>query len=163
MIYITLGTQGSDFSRCLKMVEQLLEEKRIKDEVIAQVGSSKYRPQGVKCFEFVSETDYQKYIRDADVIITHAGSGALFSCIKKGKKTIAVARLSKYHEMVNDHQKELVQKLSEEGYILDGTYSIVDAWDKLERFIPRENDFECHLSQRISEILTNWGVRKKNK
>lgn len=161
MIYITLGTQGSDFSRCLRMVERLMEEREIKDEVIAQVGASTYRPNGVRCFEYVQETDYQKYIQDADVVITHAGSGALFSSIKKGKKTIAVARLSKYHEMVDDHQTELVRKLTEEGYILDGTYSLVEAWDKLTGFIPRPNDFNCTIPQRIDEILKGWGIKKK--
>lgn len=161
MIYITLGTQGTDFSRCLKMVEELVEKRNLKGEIIAQVGASLYRPKGVKCFDFVQETDYQKYIQNADVIITHAGSGALFSCIKKGKKTIAVARLSKYNEMVDDHQIELVHKLTEGGYILDGTYSIIDAWDKLEGFIPRPNDFECVLPQRIDEILKGWGITCK--
>lgn len=161
MIYITLGTQGSDFSRCLKMVEQLIIERGIKDEVIAQVGASTYRPKGIKCFEFVQETDYQNYIQKADVIITHAGSGALFSCIKKNKKTIAVARLSKYHEMVDDHQTELVRKLVKEGYMLDGTDSIIKAWDKLDNFIPRKNDFECHLPQRIDEILNKWSIPQK--
>ncbi len=161
MIYITLGTQGSDFSRCLRMVERLMVERRIKDEVIAQVGATTYRPNGVQCFEFVQETDYQKYIQKADVVITHAGSGALFSSIKRGKKTIAVARLSKYHEMVDDHQTELVRKLSQEGYILDGTYSLVEAWDKLTGFIPRTNDFNCTIPQRIDEILKGWGIKKK--
>ena len=161
MIYITLGTQGTDFSRCLKMVEQLIEDRNIKEEVIAQVGATKYRPKGIKCFEFVDESDYQKYIQAADVIITHAGSGALFSCIKKGKKTIAIARLSKYNEMVDDHQIELVSKLTNEGYILDGTNGINEIWDKLDSFIPRKNDFECTLPQKIESLLIEWGIKEK--
>lgn len=161
MIYVTLGTQGSDFSRCLKMVEQLIKTEGIKDEVIAQVGASVYRPEGVKCFEFVQETDYQNYIQNADVIITHAGSGALFSSIKKGKKTIAVARLARYNEMVNDHQVELVRKLTQEGYILDGTHSLIDAWDKLATFVPRKNDFVCTLPHRIEQILKEWGLNEQ--
>ncbi len=161
MIYVTLGTQGNDFSRCLRMIEQLIIERGIKDPVIAQVGLSTYRPKGVKCFEFIQESDYQKYIRESDVIITHAGSGALFSCIKNGKKAIAVARLSKYGEMVDDHQTELVSKLSNEGYILDGTHSIIDAWDKLVDFIPRKNDFQCNIPQKIEQLLQDWGVSKK--
>lgn len=163
MIYITLGTQGADFSRCLKMVEDLIKERGISDEIIAQVGGTVYRPNGVKCFEFVSETDYQNFIQKADVVITHAGSGALFSSIKKGKKIIAVARLSKYGEMINDHQTELVSKLTEGGYILDGTESIIDAWDQLRDFTPRSNDFKCTLPQRIEEILENWGIKRNNK
>lgn len=163
MIYVTLGTQGADFSRCLKMVEQLIEDENIQDEVIAQVGNTTYRPKNIKCFDFVQETDYQRYIQKADVIITHAGSGALFSSIKKGKKTIAVARLAKYHEMVDDHQTELVRKLTEEDYILDGTYSILDAWDKLPNFTPRKNDFKCSIPNRIEQILAGWGIEKIKK
>ena len=161
MIYITLGTQGADFSRCLKMVEQLIEEENIQDEVIAQVGNTSYRPKNMKCFEYVTETDYQKYIAEADVIVTHAGSGALFSCIKKGKKAIAVARLAKYGEMVNDHQTELVKKLTEGGYLLNGTYDMKDAWRKVKDFTPRANDFTCGIPQRIEEILDGWGIPKK--
>lgn len=160
MIYITLGTQGTDFSRCLKMVEELMLVKNIDDAVIAQVGNTKYRPSGVKCFEYVTETDYQEYIAQADVVITHAGSGALFSCIKKGKVAIAVARLSKYGEMIDDHQTELVKKLSESGYILDGTFSILEAWEKLKDFNPRPNDFICELPHQIDCLLQEWGISK---
>ncbi len=163
MIYITLGTQGRDFSRCLKMVEQLIIERNIEDEIIAQVGATSYRPNGVRCFEFVQESNYQKYIQDADLIISHAGSGALFSSIKKGKKVIAVARLAEYGEMIDNHQTELVRKLALEGYILDGTYSIIDAWDKLKDFIPRKNDFTCSIPQRIDSLLTDWGVKAAQK
>lgn len=161
MIYITLGTQGADFSRCLKMVEQLIVDENIKDEIIAQVGNTSYRSPHIKCFEYVTETDYQKYIAEADVIITHAGSGALFSCIKKGKKAIAVARLVRYGEMVNDHQTELVRKLSEGGYLLDGTFDMKGAWEKLVTFTPRTNDFECNISNRIEELLDGWNIPKK--
>lgn len=161
MIYITLGTQGADFSRCLKMVEQLIEDENIQDEVIAQVGNTAYRPKNMKCFEYVTETDYQKYIAEADVIVTHAGSGALFSCIKKGKKAIAVARLAKYGEMVNDHQTELVKKLTEGGYLLDGTYDMRDAWRKVKDFSPRANDFTCGISQKIDVLFKEWGVTPK--
>lgn len=38
MIYITLGTQASDFSRCMKMVERLVVEANIKDQVVAHIG-----------------------------------------------------------------------------------------------------------------------------
>lgn len=161
MIYVTLGTQGKDFSRFLKMLEQLIDERSLKDEIIAQVGSTKYRPKGVNCFDFVEEADYQKYIQSADVIITHAGSGALFSSIKRRKKIIAVARLAQYGEMIDNHQTELVRKLSEEGYILDGTNSIIEAWDKLEDFTPRPADFECHIPERIEDILDEWEIKRK--
>lgn len=161
MIYITLGTQACDFSRCMKMVEELIRVVDIKDKLVAQTGYTSYLPEGVECFDFISEEKYQELMADADVVISHAGTGALFSSIKKGKKVIAVARLAKYGEMVNDHQTEIVRKLAGEGYVLDGTNSIVDAWEKLGDFIPRMDDFECTLPRRIGELLKEWGVTYK--
>lgn len=162
MIYITLGTQACDFSRCMKLVEELIREVDIKDRLIAQTGYTSYHPEGVECFDFIPEEKYQELMAEADVVISHAGTGALFSSIKKGKKVIAVARLAKYGEMVNDHQTEIVQKLAGEGYILDGTNSVVDAWSKLESFIPRLSDFKCTIPERINEVLKGWGVASLN-
>lgn len=161
MIYVTLGTQSTDFTRCMKMVESLINEFDIKEEVIAQVGYTKYIPHNIKCFDYVTENEFQKIVSEASVIISHAGSGALFSAIKKGKKVIAVARLGKYGEMLNDHQTELVKKLAEEGYILDGTFDLKSAWLKLPSFIPRENDFHCDIQRRIRDILAGWKIEKK--
>ncbi len=158
MIYITLGTQATDFSRLLRMVEKLIQEKHINEEVIAQTGYTTYKPQGVHCFDFVPEDKYQEYISRARVVVSHAGTGALFSSIKQGKKVIAVARLAKYGEMINDHQVEIVKKLSHEGYIIDGTNSLIEAWGKLDVFIPRNYDFGCTLTTEIEKQINKWLV-----
>lgn len=160
MIYITLGTQACDFSRCMKMVEELISEMNITDKIVAQTGYTSYHPKRVECFDFVSEDKYQQLMADADIVISHAGTGALFSSIRKGKKVIAVARLAKYGEMINDHQTEIVRKLSSEGYILDGTQSLLEAWKKLDSFIPRPYDFECTIPQHIDGILFDWGLNE---
>lgn len=161
MIYVTLGTQACDFSRCLRMIEELVNTCNITERIIAQTGYTKYTSKYMECFDFVPEDKYQEYIESADVVISHAGTGALFSTIKKGKKVIAVARLSSYGEMINDHQTEIVRKLSEEGYILDGTYSLVDAWEQLPSFNPRPDDFTCELPNKIVNLLTKWGITEK--
>lgn len=156
MIFITLGTQPCDFSRCLEMVEALKKEYNIHDKIVAQVGHTKYHPKDFECVEFVSEEKYQQYIESADVIISHAGTGALFSSMNYGKKIIAVARLAEYGEMINNHQLDIIRKLSEGGYILDGTHSIIDAWEKLETFTPRPCDFKCTLPCVIKEQIDKW-------
>ena len=156
MIFVTLGTQGCDFSRCMRMVEKLIKETDIKEPVIAQTGYTQYKPDSVQCFDFVNEQEYQKYINEASVVISHAGTGALFSSINKGKRVIAVARLSKYGEMIDDHQTEIVKKLSKEGYIIDGTHSIIEAWEKLKKFDINTCEFENHLVDEIDKCLERW-------
>ena len=89
MVFITLGTQGNQFQRCLKMVEELIDELHPKQEFVAQLGNTKYKSDKIKCLDFVPEAEFKELIGKADIVITHAGSGALFSAIKQGKKAIA--------------------------------------------------------------------------
>jgi hypothetical protein len=55
-----------------------------------------------------------------------------------------------------------VRKLAGEGYILDGTYSIIDAWKKLDSFTPRDCDFKCTIPTNIENILNEWGIDRIN-
>lgn len=156
MIFITLGTQSCDFTRCLKMVEELLKTVDIQEQIIAQTGYTQYKPAGVQCVDFVTENEYQKYIEEASVVISHAGTGALFSSINKGKKVIAVARLHKFGEMIDNHQTEIVKKLSSEGYIIDGTDSILEAWKKLKDMTPRPCNFKNNIVEEIEKSIDFW-------
>ena len=153
MIFIALGTQANDFSRCIKSFEIVIKKFGIREKVVVQLGNTIYKSPLMESFDFIDENSFQNYMREATVIITHAGSGALFSAIKKKKKIIAVARLSKYGEMIDDHQTELCRKLSEEGYLIDGTYDMLSAWKKISSFRPRENDFKCSLPENIAKQI----------
>lgn len=156
MIFVPLGTQAMAFTRCLQMLDDMIQHYNITEEVIVQMGNSNYQSKNFKIIPFLPEEEFKQYIADASVIISHAGSGALFNAIKNHKKLIAVARLKQYHEMVDDHQTELVKKLSEGGYIIDGTHSLIDAWAKLGSFEPRENDFDCEIIKVIGIKLNEW-------
>ena len=156
MIFVPLGTQAMDFSRCLKMLDEMIEHYHITEQVIVQMGNSTYKSKNFEVLPFVPEETFKEYIARATVVISHAGSGALFGSIKKGKKVIAVARLKQYHEMIDDHQTELTRKLSEGGYIIDGTYSLVEAWSKLDGFVPQENDFQCTMVEELSGIINKY-------
>ena len=124
MIFVTVGTQPNGFLRCLKEVEQLIEKYNITEEVVAQIGNTDFETDKFKTVRFTGENEFKEYIKNASVVITHAGSGAIFNSIKAGKKVIAMARLHDFNEMADNHQTELVKKLSEGGYIIDGTYSL---------------------------------------
>ena len=53
----------------------------------------------------------------ADLVITHAGTGAIIGAVKQGKKVIAVPRLAKYGEHVDDHQLQIVEQFSQMNII----------------------------------------------
>lgn len=116
MILVTLGTQDQKFYRLL----DALENSKVKDKIIVQAGGSfDYQSKKMEIFRFIDYKEMEKYIDEADLIITHGGTGSIIMPLQKGKKVIACARLEKYGEHINDHQKELVSVFAEEGYILE--------------------------------------------
>ena len=153
MIFVILGTQRIPFVRLLKSVDSLIESQIIYDEVIAQSGHTEYDARNFRCVPFLSEEEFQDYIDKASVIITHSGSGSIFSALKKKKKVIAVARLKENGEMQDNHQTELVYKLSKEGMILDGSDSLEAAWNKLKTFEPVFDTVKCEIPNIIKPIF----------
>ena len=155
MIFVTVGTQPNGFSRCIKEVEKLIDQYNITEEVVAQIGNTEFETTKFKTIQFTGENEFKEYIKNASVVITHAGSGAIFNSIKAGKKIIAMARLHDFNEMADNHQTELIKKLSDGGYIIDGTYSLCEAWPKLEGFVPRENDFTNEIIITLDKFIVD--------
>ena len=117
MTLVILGTQDKEFTRLLKMVEDEIKKGLIKGEVIVQAGQTKYKSNYMEILDLIPNTKFNKLIKEADLVITHGGVGSIISALKHNKKVIAVPRLSKYGEHVNDHQLEIVEEFSRLGYI----------------------------------------------
>lgn len=117
MIFITLGSQKFQFNRLLKAVDELVSENKITDEVFAQIGYSDYEPKNYDFKPFLDREEFGSYTAKCDIFITHGGTGAIIGAVKKEKKVIAVARLAKYGEHVDDHQLQLLEQFKELGLI----------------------------------------------
>ena len=109
MIFVTLGSQKFQFNRLLQAVDKLQTD----DEIFAQIGYSDYKPKHYKYKRFLDREEYAKVMVLSDIVITHGGTGAIISAVKKGKKVIAVPRLKKYGEHVDDHQIQLVNQFTD--------------------------------------------------
>ncbi len=119
MILVTLGTQDKSFERLLKQIDKEIEKGTIKEKVVVQAGHTKYESKNMEIFDLVSSEEFEKLMDKADILITHGGAGSILSGIKKGKVVIAAARLKKYKEHNNDHQKQIIREFSDKGYILE--------------------------------------------
>ncbi len=117
MIFVTVGSQKFQFNRLLEKVDELIESGVIKDEVLAQVGVSDYKPKHYKYVDFTTREEFAENLDKCDLLITHAGTGVIVTALKKGKKVIAVPRLAKYGEHVDDHQIQLVKQFNDLGLI----------------------------------------------
>lgn len=118
MIFVTVGTQDVPFDRLLKAVEKQIKKGNIKEEVIVQCGKTKFTSNNMKFINFLEIEEFNKLIKKASLIICHGGVGSILDGLKNNKIVIACPRLAKYKEHTNDHQLEIINKFSNDGYII---------------------------------------------
>lgn len=118
MIFVTLGTNDKEFKRLLEQIDKDIESGKINDEVIVQSGFTKYESKNMQVFDLISSEKFEELIEKCDILITHGGVGSILTGITHNKKVIAVPRLEKYKEHVNDHQLQIIENFGKEKYIL---------------------------------------------
>ena len=118
-IFVMFGTQDKRFDRLLNAI---LESDCIKNnDVYVQLGYTKGTYEGINCQEYYTEEELMHQISIADLIITHAGVGAIVSALKQKKRVIVVPRLGQFKEQNNDHQVQIMKRFDEQGYIIPCT------------------------------------------
>ena len=121
-ILVSVGASEFSFERLLRIIDELCEEGVLDgNHIIAQKGAASYTPEHYRSFDLIGRDEYQKYMEQADVIISHAGTGSVIPALKIGKKVIVFPRLAKYGEHVDNHQLELADVFTYAGYTLCAT------------------------------------------
>ena len=156
MILVLLGTQNNDFHRLLDEEEKNIQNGNINDEVIVQAGFTKYKSNNMKIFDLIPKNDLENLIKKADLIITHAGVGSIEMALEQNKKVIAVPRLKKFKEHVNNHQKDIESEFGKRGWIIgiDDVSQLDKGIKKSKFFVPQK--YENHNDGKIIEIVKSF-------
>ena len=91
----------------------------------------------MKILDYISGKEFEEIFDKAGLIITHAGVGTIIMGLEKHKKMIVAARLKQYGEHVNDHQKQILENFSSNGFIIP-----LEDFDKLDEAIKQAKDFK---------------------
>lgn len=118
MIFVILGTQKFQLNRLLKTLDELVQDNKITEEIIAQIGNSGYEPQNFSWYRFLDKEKFDTYIRQADLVITHSGVGSIITALNSRKPIIVFPRLVKYKEHVDDHQLDIARAFEKKNYVL---------------------------------------------
>ena len=160
LILVLLGTQDKSFARLIKLVEEGIQNGIIHDKVVVQSGATKYQSQVMDIFDYISMDEMTSYIKNSDLIITHAGVGSIVESLKLGKKVIAMPRLKKYKEHTNDHQKQIVETFSSSGYIVAWTEEktlkeclLEVAHLTVKPFVSNSDAFRSRIKEDIDKLL----------
>jgi UDP-N-acetylglucosamine transferase subunit ALG13 len=139
MILVTLGTQDKEFKRLLDIIEDAIENDIIKEEVVVQAGSTKYDSKNMKIFDVIPMNEFDKLMKKCDILITHGGVGSIITGLKNNKKIIAMARLKIYKESANDHQLQIIDNFSKEGYLLKlDNNNLAEVLNEAKHFKPQK-------------------------
>lgn len=117
MIFVVLGSQKFQFNRLLKSLDESIEKGLIEEKVFAQIGSSDYKPKNYEYCDFLDRDEYKNKLVQCDVVICHGGTGVIVGAVKNDKKVIAIARLSRYNEHVDDHQLQIINQFAQANMI----------------------------------------------
>lgn len=154
MILVTLGTQDKPFPRILSALEALKRKGYINDDIFVQAGYTQFNSDILNIKDYYSQTQLDELRQKADLIITHAGVGSILDSLKFKKKVIGVARLKKYGEHANDHQYEILDVFSKDGYILrcDNFDDLANIIQSANKFTPKNYPFD---NSKVLETILN--------
>ena len=57
MIFVTVGTQDKEFRRIFDMVEEQIKLGNINEEVVAQIGCTKFESKNIKTYKFMEKEE----------------------------------------------------------------------------------------------------------
>ena len=110
MIFVTVGTQ-LPFDRLLTAVDQWACANR-DHKVIAQTGKTDLVLPWIESQPFVNAAEFKKHLKQADVLVAHAGMGSILTAMELGKPVIIMPRRADLGEHRNDHQLATAERLA---------------------------------------------------
>lgn len=118
LIFVTVGSRNYPFDRLFKKLDELYENGTLKEKMFAQIGTSTYKPKNYEYKDFISPEEFDECIKKADIVVTHGASGSIMKALNADKKVIAVTRLEKYGEHINNHQIQNNEAFASNNYVI---------------------------------------------
>lgn len=150
MIFVCIGSRDYQFNRLLKALDELVESGEVQEEIFAQIGQSQYVPKHYAWQRYLDADTFRKHLENTDLLISHAGVGTLLSALKLGKTVIAVPRYVRFGEHIDDHQTQIADVLSGEGYL----YQVKDIADLGKTIVLAKEKPLSKRYNRVSHIGT---------
>jgi UDP-N-acetylglucosamine transferase subunit ALG13 len=145
LVFLTVGTDHHPFDRVVRWLDAWLESGA-PDRVRCLVQHGASAPSSLApSHDFLTYEEMNAAIRDAAVIVSHAGPGTIMMAAEAGKVPIVVPRVRALREHVDDHQVLFAQRLRAER-----TIALADSESKFRQFVDRALANPFALPQRKS-------------
>ena len=164
MIFVTVGSRNYPFDRLFKKLDELYEKGELTEPMFAQTGTSAYKPKHYEYKEFITQDEFLEKVKESDIVVSHGASGSIMKALNEGKKVIAVTRLEKYGEHINDHQIQNNEAFSSNNYVLMADLELDDLGECFRKIyegrdgtVPWENKDPMSIVNMIDNFIQeNW-------
>lgn len=121
---LILATVGATlpFDRLSNGMIELVRSGDISEEMILQVGRNSAVPMEkaahlLRCVETLDFGEMRGILREAEIVVTHGGTGSLITALREGCRVVAMPRRFHYRELYDDHQLEIIDAFADRGLI----------------------------------------------
>lgn len=111
MIFATVGSQ-MPFDRLIRALDEWAGKQEGAVSVLAQIGNSDVVASHLKIISSLSPGEFRESVKNAEVIVAHAGMGSVLTAMEFGKPLVVLPRLGAWQETRNDHQVATAKWLS---------------------------------------------------
>lgn len=113
MILFTIGTNEQPFDRLVRAAAGLGGTEAL----VVQYGSSAVEHGRGTWIDYMTFEELAAYMRDARLVVCHAGVGSIMLARHCGKTPLVVPRRLHLREAVDDHQVKLARRLEADGLV----------------------------------------------
>lgn len=125
MIFVSVGTHDAPFDRLLLAGDRLAVE--LGEEVLVQRGVSRLPLPHCAVVDFASPSDLDAWMREARVVVLHAGSSSFLQARALGRVPVVVPRRPEHGEHVDDHQVRFAASLGPDEARVAEAEALVEA------------------------------------
>ena len=116
LVFATVGAT-LPFDRMVETVSKLKASGHIPEDLVIQTGIGGLSPAGLETYETLPFDSMLSYLREADIVICHGGTGSLITALREGCRTIVMPRQFEKGEHYDNHQKEITRAFAGRGLV----------------------------------------------
>jgi len=109
VIFFTAGTHEDPFHRLVRAADACAQ--RTQEKVLVQRGHSQWPAPGCAVFDLLPSSEFERLIKEARVVVTHAGPSTIDRVLQEKKVPIVFPRQRRWGEHVDDHQVWFARRL----------------------------------------------------
>ena len=165
-VFVSVGTHEQGFPRLLSAIAELIEGDRLGTRWRVQTGPiASAFPEHVQTQQACTHDEMLENLSWADVMISQASPGNVFTALAMTTQPIVVARQHRLSEHVDDHQMVFARYLSETGLAMNATeaHSIAACLDALRLEEPDARAYRLRRSHSASLLRTRIWVDRFDK